>query len=404
MFSLIELKKLRAGAAAGPLKTNAHVHLPPNFSAFDAVEDALEAAKAEGVRLLGASNYYDYRVYRRFVRGALNRRVYPLLGMEIIARDEALAEAGVKVNDPGNPGRVYLCGKGVVGVANPRPKAEAVLRRIREGDEKRAYVMALSVESHLSRFGLPTGLGPRRIIERVAARHGVEPDWVVLQERHLARAFQEEIFERYDLSERQERLTEAFGRPPTDASDPLALQADLRSFLMKAGKPCYALERFVSVEEALELIRLLEGLPCYPVLADGASPICAHEESPEKLIASLKALGIRAAEFIPGRNDPDVVAEYAVKLRESGIAVGAGTEHNTLDRIPIEPACRNRAPIPEECRRIFWEGACVFAAHQQRVVNGLPGFEQTEPYADAPIRQFAEEGAAWIAGLGDKIQ
>jgi len=29
-----------------------HVHLPPNFSAFDTVEDAVATAAAEGVRVL----------------------------------------------------------------------------------------------------------------------------------------------------------------------------------------------------------------------------------------------------------------------------------------------------------------------------------------------------------------
>ena len=45
-------------AAVRPI-VNTHVHLPPNFSAFETVEDAVGTAAAEGVRVLGASNFHD---------------------------------------------------------------------------------------------------------------------------------------------------------------------------------------------------------------------------------------------------------------------------------------------------------------------------------------------------------
>jgi hypothetical protein len=48
------------------LKNNAHIHLPPNFSAFETVEQAVDLAAAQGVRVLGVSNYYDYAVYDDF--------------------------------------------------------------------------------------------------------------------------------------------------------------------------------------------------------------------------------------------------------------------------------------------------------------------------------------------------
>ena len=35
---------------------NTHVHLPPNFSAFDTAEDAVRLAAAEGVAALGTAN------------------------------------------------------------------------------------------------------------------------------------------------------------------------------------------------------------------------------------------------------------------------------------------------------------------------------------------------------------
>ena len=48
---------------------------------------------------------------------------------------------------------------------------------------------------------------------------------------------------------------------------------------MKAGKPAFVEETFVSFEEAHRLILELGGIPSYPTLADGASPICPFEAS-----------------------------------------------------------------------------------------------------------------------------
>lgn len=399
MFNIIDLKNLKPGADTGPKKNNAHIHLPPNFSAFNYVEDALEDAKNEGIRLLGASNYYDYSVYRPFVQGALQRGIYPVLGMEIVSWIDELATTGVKINDPGNPGKAYICGKGIVGIANPKPDAKETLNQIRERDSKRSAKMVAKMEEALSLVGLKTGLTELVVIESIARRHNVSERTVVLQERHIAMAFQQAIFSKYNIEERTSKLTEAFSKAPKDATNEVGIQGELRSYLMKAGKAAYVEEQFISIEDALLLIRRLDGLPCYPTLADGVVPICGFEETPEALISNLKKLGIRTAEFIPGRNEPSVLKEYVTKMRLSGIVVGAGTEHNTLDRIAIEPKCVKDQPIPDECQLIFWEAACVFAAHQHRILNGQPGFEALEAYNEEAIKLFASEGAALIGGM-----
>jgi hypothetical protein len=64
--ALGSVAELRATAHATPgaprLKLNSHVHVPPNFSAFTTVTEALDLAVAQDVRVLGTSNYYDYRL------------------------------------------------------------------------------------------------------------------------------------------------------------------------------------------------------------------------------------------------------------------------------------------------------------------------------------------------------
>src|SRR5579862_1387552 len=85
-------------------RVNSHIHLPPNFSAFTTVQQAVDLAGEQGVGVLGVSNYYDYDVYGQFIRLARKRGIFPLFGLEIICMIDELRTAGVKINDPGNPG------------------------------------------------------------------------------------------------------------------------------------------------------------------------------------------------------------------------------------------------------------------------------------------------------------
>jgi hypothetical protein len=98
-----------------------------------------------------------------------------------------------------------------------------------------------------------------------------------------------------------------------------------------------------------------------------------------------------------------VLAAYARGLRSAGIAVLAGTEHNTLEMLPLEPRCAGNLPIPAAIEEIFWEGACVVAAHQFLTANGRAGYvdETGSPSpglgaGEARIEAFAQLGAAVI--------
>ena len=63
-----------ATVPTSPPRVNAHIHLPPNFSAFDSVEQAVTLAADEHIGVLGVSNYYDYDVYGEFVERARGTR------------------------------------------------------------------------------------------------------------------------------------------------------------------------------------------------------------------------------------------------------------------------------------------------------------------------------------------
>lgn len=384
-------------------RVNAHIHLPPNFSAFDTVQQAVDRAAGEDVRVLGVSNYYDYSVYGDFAARAARENIFPLFGLEIIALIEDLVRRGVKINDPGNPGKMYICGKGITRFDPVEGEARELLEVIRGNDSARMAGMTAKLAEVFAAAGLDTGLDEAAVKERVVRRHGCPPETVYLQERHVAQAFQEALFERIPAPERPALLGRVFGAPSkADPDDAAAVQNEIRSHLMKAGKPAFVEETFVGFGHTYRLILALGGIPCYPTLADGATPISDFEDPVEDLIAALKGRGIPCAEFIPTRNRPEVLARYVRAMRAAGLTVTAGTEHNTRDLAPIEPTCLDGQPIPEDIQEIFWEGACVVAAHQYLTLEGRTGFVDAEGRPN-PAYGSDEERIAAFRQLGAAV-
>ncbi len=394
-----------AAPSSLPRGNNSHIHLPPNFSAFDSVAQAVTLAAKQDVQVLGVSNYYDYSIYAEFADRAVCAGVFPLFGTEIIALLDDLAREGIKINDPGNPGKMYLCGKGIAGFAPLSDEAAKRLEVIREKDSARMAAMTARLNRVFADAGFEAGLDAAGVKAGVVRRHGCPPETVYLQERHLAQAFQEALVEKLDPETCRAVLERAFGTAPkADPGDAVALQNDIRSYLMKTGKPAYVPETFVGFDHAYRLVLALGGIPCYPVLADGASPICQFEEDVSQLVAEIKKRGIHCAEFIPIRNEPQTLAAYVRAMRAAGLVVTAGTEHNTCDLLPLPPACKGGAPIEADVAAIFWEGACVVAAHQYLIFHGRPGYVDEEgrlhpgyTTGEARIAAFQALGAAVIA-------
>jgi hypothetical protein len=391
-------------------KVNIHIHLPPNFSAFESVAQAVAIAADQGLGVLGVSNYYDYRVYGDYAAMARRRGIFPLFGLEIISISDELARRGVRINDPGNPGRMYICGKGITRFDPLEGRALEIVEIIRRNDRRRMAEMICKLLAIFKARGLDTQLTEEKIIDGVVKRHGCRRDAVYLQERHVAQAFQEELFARTGPGERIALLSRILGAPSAAKSDEgVKIQGEIRTHLMKAGKEAFVAESCVSFAEAMTLVLELGGMPCYPTLADGASPICPYEDPPEKLVENCKARNFHCVELIPIRNQPDVLARYVRAFRAAGIAVTAGTEHNTLDLLPLEPACKRGEPIGDDLKEIFWEGACVVAAHQFLNLHGRCGFVDSlgrpngaYPTAEERIRAFSALGAALIRRYHDQ--
>ncbi len=231
--------------------------------------------------------------------------------------------------------------------------------------------------------------------------------WVSLQERHIAKAFQRALFT-LPADERAAVLERAYGSASTvDIDNAGALQGELRSRLIKVGTPGYVAEVPLGFADAYSYVLEMDGIPTYPTLADGVSPVCPFEEPAENLAAQLVARGIHAAELIPIRNTVACVDAYVRAFTDAGIVVMGGTEHNTPDRIPIEVACTD-GPVSDYARQAFWEATCVVAAHQHLVASGEPGYvdatgARTGDDPDARRAELVALGAALITTRGEVV-
>jgi len=397
-----ELSVAPRGSGGAGLRVNSHIHLPPNFSAFETVQQAVDLAAAQRIDVLGVSNYYDYDVYGDFVACARQHGIFPLFGTEIICVLDDLRDAGVKINDPGNPGKMYICGKGITRFDQMTGRAQRLLQTIRDSDSKRMAAMVERMATVFAERGLPTKIDAEAVIDMIVRRHGSLRSTVYIQERHIAQAFQEALFAQVKVADRIQCLSVILGAPTKakDGGDFVTIQNEIRSHLMKAGRPAFVEETFVDFDHARRLILELGGIPCYPVLADGTNPICSFERTPEQLVANIQRLGFHAVEFIPIRNGAAVLSRYAHALRQAGMIVTGGTEHNTLDLIPIEPTCVDGNPVQEDVRAMFEEGACVVAAHQFLTLHGRRGYVDADGGVADPqtrIAGLAKLGAAVIA-------
>jgi hypothetical protein len=96
------------------------------------------------------SNYYNFSAYANFSALCLANGIFPLFGVEALCLIDDLRTRGVKINDPGNPGKMYLCGKGITRFSPLAADAADLLGTMRQAD-------AMRMESMIKRLNLVFG-------------------------------------------------------------------------------------------------------------------------------------------------------------------------------------------------------------------------------------------------------
>ncbi len=396
--ALPSLKELES-AAWTPLEgkipgINGHIHSPYSFSAFHNIEQPFQMAKEEGISVLGINDFYSTDGYGEFAALAKQFRIFPLFNIEFMALQKAEQQSGIRINDPVNPGRTYMSGKGLCYPVRLSDQSLQKLEILQQESNRQTYRMVDKLNDYLA--SLNTGIRfDAADIQRRLARN-------LLRERHIAAAVRLAVSEKYKTPEEiMKGFTLIFkGKTPKSSLENVAsLENEIRNNLLKSGGPAYVPEdekAFLSLSEVTVFILDAGGIPCYPVLLDDAKGnFTEFEKEWSKMADRLTELGIYMIELIPGRNDYSILKEFVHYFDKRGFPVTFGSEHNTPQLDPLTITCRGGALPDAGLQRINYRGVSVIAAHQYLTANGETGF----PAGHFPSRSEKEK----LEHLGMKI-
>ena len=344
------------------IDVNAHLHTPFSFSAFQDIPDALDRAVAEGVGVVGINDFYTLEGHRPWMEGCRRRRLYPLLNIELIALDTRAQAAGERINDPGNPGRTYLSGKGLAFPTTLHGAEERMLSQVRARSNDQVRQMCARLNGHLEKVGAGFSLDFPTIRRELTCGN--------VRERHLARALRLAVESRAaDPAGRAILYAQILGIGAVqDGDSPAKVENTIRSRLLKAGGAAFVPEQpdaFLPLEQVCRLIRAAGGIPTYPFLGDDAQGrFTDFEQDLPLAVHRLRQAGITSVEFITTRNTTAVLERYAAYLEDEGFIVTFGSEHNTPAMEPIRLRTRDADGLTDRLRAINYRGACAIAAHQ----------------------------------------
>ena len=344
-------------------QVNGHIHSPYSFSSFFSMSQIFDQALKEKVSVLGINDFFMADGYDEFYRLAVDNRIFPLFNIEITG---LLAEEQYKkfrINDPVNPGRTYISGKGLDYPFELDPSLECMLHNIRYENQIHTKEIIEKANQIIQEIDLHLALKYSEI-KRLFAR-----DFVT--ERHVSRAIRALVYARCPKpEERMDFLNRLCGDVGfnADLDDLAAVENEIRAKLLKSGGRAFVPEdssAFLPVQEVFQIIINAGGIPCYSVLLDDESGRCTEYEANKQILHNeLVAHRIHCIEFIPDRNEKEILRDYVNFFRENGFVILFGTAHSTPDSKPLRVTTRGGDLLDEELAYVSYEGASIIAAHQ----------------------------------------
>ena len=356
-------------------------------------------AVAEDVKVVGINDFYSTDGYNEWAAACIERKLFPLFNIEYIGLNREDQVAGIKVNDPNNPGRTYLSGKGLAFPSKLEEPYASILKKLRKESNLHSLMMCNKL-NHLidnCRGGFELNFDAIKAIKTKG----------MVRERHLAKALREKIASRYhSIEEREHFYKNLFGGKPlkSDLNNTAAVENEIRGNLLKAGGIAFIPEdpkAFLDLEDVCMLILNAGGLPTYPLLADDSNGnFTDFEASKESVAKTLKKRNIYSVEFITTRNSLATLEEYAEYFFKQGFVVTFGTEHNTPAMEPIKLFARDKKPLSSKLLDINFQGACIIAAHQYLVAKEGSGYINKKGEPDLKNREsYVTLGKALIEYL-----
>ncbi|NQU88450.1 MAG: PHP domain-containing protein [Mariniphaga sp.] len=374
---------------------NGHIHTPHSFSAFTDMEQAFRMAKKEGLKVLGINDFYTTDGYEEFALLAQKYKIFPLFNIEFMALQKDLLEAGIRVNDPNNPGRTYLSGKGLNFPVSMSSNSFATIKSIQDESNQQTYEMIKKLNAFVKESGLDLNFDAKEMHNAYAKN--------LFRERHIAQAIRIAVFEKTSISSEREKIFQKLfsGKKVKSSLENIAaLENEIRGSILKAGGSAFVEENpkaFLSLEEVNALIIDAGGIPCYPVLLDNPSGKCTdYESDKEKFLKTLLDKNIYSIELIPGRNDFDILKDFVTYFHKNRFVITFGTEHNTPQLDPMKITCRGGVPLDDELRKINYKGAAIIATHQYLKSIGEEGYLSGEKPKIDQQQEFIKLGKAVI--------
>jgi len=358
---------LKQAAASGfqssIYNVNAHLHTPYSFSAFYSVDHALQMAVKEDVKICGINDFFTTAGYEEWAKACTSFKVFPLFNIEFIGLSREDQENDVRINDPSNPGRIYISGKGLSFPSSLNDEHKRKLVQVQDASNNHSAKICEKLNEYLHSIAADIRLNYDDILNNNTKG--------LLRERHLAKILREQVF-KYTIDEtgRKVLLSRILGGDVGNLNieNHSLIEEAIRGKLLKYGGPAYIQENpdtFLDMEMVKEIIIKGGGIPTYPLLADSVNGgFTEFEENKQKLVENLKSKGIYSVEFIPNRNSTAALEEYATYFVENGFVVTFGSEHNTPALIPVKLITNSGDDLSDTLKKINHEGACIVAAHQ----------------------------------------
>lgn len=406
--ALRELKRLEtSGILSKPERrygVNVHIHTSESFSVFRSPSEAAWVGYRSGIEILGINDHYTIDGHKEFKEACKILGLKATFNIEAMAMSQEAKNEGARYNDPKNPGRVYLCGKGITRNLKPGSASDKLLQTMRRAFRERCREMTEKASIFLSQFDPFLKLDFEEVL-KFTPRGNVT-------ERHVAQAIAEKLKKRFSKTEElKEFLAMLLGD-----FDEAALQREdkfqdlIRNTLLKAGGPAYVEEppeAFPSIESIVKLFLDYGAIPTYPVLGN---PITEREADLDKLLDELEDYKIYAIEVIPKRNTRERLSEILITAKRHGFPVFNGTEHNTKTHEPLI----DEFSADPEFAPIFREGACLILGHQILAEYAGKGYVDNNGKLSFNERKFgisffsfagkiiwSEEALQWLSKIGE---
>jgi hypothetical protein len=309
---------------------NLHVHTNESFSAFSSPAESVLHAYEEDIRYFGINDHYTIAGHPEFRNACEVAGLRAVFSVEAIAMDDESLRKRKRYNDPANPGRIYIIGKGVTRDLDVHSRENAVLNEMREAIRSRNKKIVSKLDSYAAQKGFLLEFTYDDVVSLTSRGNTTE--------RHVLQAFFEKVC---GLSNNLDELSGIFTRlveeriRAQDVKDAAGMQNLLRARLVRSGRPCFVEENrkaFTTIENLVRIHRGYGAIPSYGLMGN---PVTEEEEDIERLIKKMRTFGIFALDLFEFRTELPRARFIIEKASELGVPVFIGTEHNTKSTLPL---------------------------------------------------------------------